>query len=212
MRTAAPELIDALDHVHIAESEGEREAVFGFRYSVYVEELGRKLGNADHGRRWVYDAEDDEPYTILLYTADDGGNLTGTVRVRHWGPGEVPEHDWEIFSMERFDGLSGLGTAEIGRLMIKPDRRGQLGLVSIACALYQLAAAELAVDVGFINCATGLVRHYRLLGFRTFRWAPRSDAGRDRGAARPVSFRPGLPRAGRLLPDAVRRHVLRSWR
>jgi hypothetical protein len=168
MRIAAPGLIDALDHVHIAESEGEREAVFRFRYSVYVEELGRKLGNADHGRRWVYDAEDDEPYTILLYTADDGGNLTGTVRVRHWGPGEIPEHDWEIFSMERFDGLSGLGTAEIGRLMIKPDRRGQLGLVSIACALYQLAAAELAVDVGFINCATGLVRHYRLLGFRTY--------------------------------------------
>jgi hypothetical protein len=116
----------------------------------------------------VHDPEDDEPYTILLYTADDEGNLTGTVRVRQWRPGQVPEHDWEIFSMERFDGLSGLGTAEIGRLMIKPDRRGQLGLVSISCALYQLAATELAVDVGFINCATGLVRHYRLLGFRTY--------------------------------------------
>jgi Cyclic nucleotide-binding domain len=70
--------------------------------------------------------------------------------------------------MERFDGLSQLGTAEAGRLMIKPDRRGQLGLVSIGCAMYQLAATELAVDVGFINCATGLVRHYRLLGFRTY--------------------------------------------
>lgn len=168
MRAAAPELIDALDPVHIADSEDEREAVFRFRYSVYVEELGRKLGNADHGRRSVHDDEDDRPYTILLYTADDEGSLTGTIRVRHWRPGEIPDKDWSTFSMERFDGLSGLGTAEVGRLMIKPDRRGQLGIVSIGCALYQLAATELAVDVGFINCATGLVRHYRLLGFRTY--------------------------------------------
>jgi CRP-like cAMP-binding protein len=168
MRAAAPELIDALDQVHIAGSDEEREAVFRFRYSVYVEELGRKLGNADHQRRRVHDDEDDKPYTIMLYTSDDEGSLTGTLRVRHWRPGEVPEKDWSAFSMDRFDGLSRLGTAEVGRLMIKPGHRGQLGLVSIACALYQLAAAELAVDVAFINCATGLVRHYRLMGFRTY--------------------------------------------
>jgi hypothetical protein len=59
-------------------------------------------------------------------------------------------------------------TAEIGRLMIEPGHRGQLGLVSMACAVYQLYAGELAADVGFINCAAGLVRHYRLLGFRTY--------------------------------------------
>jgi Cyclic nucleotide-binding domain/Acetyltransferase (GNAT) domain len=168
MREAAPELVDALDRVHIASSEDERDAVFSFRYSVYVEELGRKLGNADHRVRRVHDEEDDKPYTMLLYTADDDGSLTGTIRVRHWRPGEVPEKDSKAFSMELFDGMSKLGTAEAGRLMIKPDHRGQLGIVSIACALYQLAATELAVDVAFLNCATGLVRHYRLLGFRTY--------------------------------------------
>ena len=59
-------------------------------------------------------------------------------------------------------------TSEIGRLMIEPGHRGQLGLVSMACAVYQLYAGELAADAGFINCAAGLVRHYRLLGFRTY--------------------------------------------
>src|SRR5947209_1693584 len=93
MRTRAPELIDALTLVHVAESEEERDAVFRFRYSVYVEELGRKLGNADHERRQVHDDEDDRPYTVLLYTAADDGELTGTIRVRHWAPGEVPDKD-----------------------------------------------------------------------------------------------------------------------
>ena len=168
MRAAAPELIGALEPVYIAETKAEREAVFSFRYSVYGAELGRKLGNADHGRQRVHDEEDDKPYTTLLYTDDGAGRLTGTTRIRRWEPGQVPAKDWEAFSMERFEGLRDMPTAEIGRLMIEPGHRGQLGLVALSCAVYQLYAEELVADAGFINCAAGLVRHYRLLGFRTY--------------------------------------------
>jgi hypothetical protein len=70
--------------------------------------------------------------------------------------------------MELFPGVVQLGTAEVGRLMIKPDQRGQLGFVSLACALYQLNASELDIEIVFLNCAAGLLRHYRLLGFRTY--------------------------------------------
>jgi Cyclic nucleotide-binding domain/Acetyltransferase (GNAT) domain len=177
MRAAAPDLVDAIDPVYVAETEAEREAVFSFRYSVYAEELGRKLGNADHGRRRVHDEEDGKPYTILLYTDDGAGQLTGTVRLRRWEPGQVPAKDWQAFSMDRFDGLGEMNTSEIGRLMIEPGHRGQLGLVSMVCAVYQLYAGELPADVAFINCAAGLVRHYRLLGFRTYagRLVPTAD-------------------------------------
>ncbi len=177
MRAAAPDLIDALDTVYIAETEAEREAVFSFRYSVYGQELGRKLGNADHGRERVHDEEDDQPYTTLLYTDDGAGQLTSTARIRRWEPGEVPAKDWDTFSMERFDGLREMPTAEIGRLMIEPGHRGQLGLVSISCTVCQLCAMELPTDAAFINCAAGLVRHYRLLGFRTYagRLVPTAD-------------------------------------
>ena len=168
MRTAAPELVDALEPVYIAETETEREAVFSFRYSVYGAELGRKLGNADRGRQRVHDEEDDKPYTTLLYTDDGAGQLTGTTRIRRWEPGQVPAKDWEAFSMERFEGLRDMPISEVGRLMIERGHRGQLGLVSMSCALYQLCAGELATDAAFINCAAGLVRHYRLLGFRTY--------------------------------------------
>ena len=168
MREAAPELIAALEPVYIAETEAEREAVFSFRFSVYGTELGRKLGGADHGRQRVHDLEDDQPYTTLLYTDDGAGQLTGTTRIRRWEPGQVPAKDWEAFSMERFEGLRDMPTAEIGRLMIERGHRGQLGLVSMACAVYQLYAGELVADAAFINCAAGLVRHYRLLGFRTY--------------------------------------------
>ena len=132
MRAAAPELIGALEPVYIVETEAEREAVFSFRYSVYGAELGRKLGNADHGRQRVHDDEDDKPYTTLLYTDDGGGRLTGTTRIRRWEPGQVPAKDWAAFSMERFAGLRDMPTAEIGRLMIEPGGRGQMGRVSMS--------------------------------------------------------------------------------
>jgi CRP-like cAMP-binding protein len=176
MREVAPELIDSLEPVYIAETEAEREAVFAFRYSVYAAELGRKLGNADHDRKLVHDPEDIKPTTTLLYTGDSVAGLTGTVRIRQWGPGEVPEKDWDAFSMERFEGLGDMRTAEIGRLMIEPGHRGQLGLLSMSASVYQLCASQ-GVDAAFINCATGLVRHYRLLGFRTYagRLVPTAD-------------------------------------
>jgi len=41
MRAAAPELVDALEPVYVAETEAEREAVFSFRYTVYAAELSR---------------------------------------------------------------------------------------------------------------------------------------------------------------------------
>jgi len=177
MRAAAPELAAALEPVYIAQTVEERQAVFAFRYAVYATELGRKLGNADHGSQVLHDEEDDKPYTTLLYTQDGTGRLTGTIRVRHWESGQVPEKDWAAFSMERFDGLDKLRTAEIGRLMIERGQRGQVGMLSMACAVYQLCAGELAIDCAFINCATGLVRHYRLLGFRTYagRMVPTAD-------------------------------------
>jgi hypothetical protein len=168
MRAAAPDLVGAFEPVYIAETEAEREAVFSFRYSVYGAELGRKLGGADQERQRVHDPEDDKPYTTLLYTDDGEGGLTGTTRIRRWEPGEVPAKDWETFSMERFEGLRDMPTAEIGRLMIERGHRGQMGLVSMSCAVYQLCGGELAADAAFINCAAGLVRHYRLLGFRTY--------------------------------------------
>jgi CRP-like cAMP-binding protein len=106
--------------------------------------------------------------------------------------------------MERFPGLRELGTAELGRLMIKPDQRGHLGLVSMACALYQLNATELGTDVAFLNCATGLVRHYRLLGFRSYaaRLVPTPD-----GIEVPLVFFPSdgdyLARVGSFLTPFV---------
>jgi hypothetical protein len=156
-----------LPTVYEASSPDERAAICGFRYRIYVEELGRELGNVDHARRVVRDAEDERPYTTLLYCRD-GDAVTGTLRVRHWAPGQVPEREWKKFSMGRFDGLRKLRTAELGRLMSTRAERGQLVAVALVAGMYQLLVERYDTDVMFASCPPGLVSRYLTLGLRVY--------------------------------------------
>lgn len=167
MRAAAPELADALLPVYLAETAQDREDIYRFRYTGYVEELHRRIAGADDEHRWLHDEQDDSEAATLLYSQQDG-EIVGTVRVLRWAPGHVPDSYRETFSMDLFAGLDRLTVAQLARLVIRPDARGQLGLVSLLCALFQLYAAELEADIVFVHCAAGLVRHYRLLGCRTY--------------------------------------------
>lgn len=153
--------------VHEAESADERKAIWEFRYGIYVEELGRKLGRAQDESPWVHDAEDDKPSTVHLYTRDDE-RITGVVRLRDWPPGRIPAKDFELCSMERFPGIERLHTGEIGRLMVRRSERGTQLLVALVSAAYELGAGRLGTELAFMNCAPGLVRYYRLLGARPY--------------------------------------------
>ncbi len=46
-------------NVFVATSQEELEAIWRFRYEVYIEELKRDYPGADHDRRWLR-ADDDE--------------------------------------------------------------------------------------------------------------------------------------------------------
>jgi GNAT superfamily N-acetyltransferase len=163
-------LLARAERARAATTLEEREAIYRFRWSVYVEELGRKLGVGDPDRRWVHDAEDDRPYTTLLYTGSLE-EMTGTMRVRHWAPGEVPPADRRTFSMQLFGGLDELSVCELGRFMIKPDARNRLVFVSLCREAYEVAAAR-GLDLAFANCVPRLVALYVKLGFHPYPGSP----------------------------------------
>ena len=45
--------------IHQAETEEEKNAVYRFRYGIYVTEMGRLGGTADHDRKMLVEAEDE---------------------------------------------------------------------------------------------------------------------------------------------------------
>jgi CRP-like cAMP-binding protein len=155
-----------LDTVHKAETEKEREAIYRFRYQIYIEELKYNYA-ADHERKWLRQAEDDEPGTTLLYTGPTD-DITSTVRVRAWKAGQVPPAVFQATSMDRFPGIEGLGVSHIGRMMIRRSLRGKLVLPSLLAGGYEFLVGERGADLAFLDCVPGIVRHYRQLGARPY--------------------------------------------
>ncbi|MBD3305490.1 cyclic nucleotide-binding domain-containing protein [candidate division KSB3 bacterium] len=145
--------------VTIARTQEEREAIYRFRYQVYVEELKRDYPDADHTHKWLRDDDDEQAYTVNFYTGSME-DITGVMRLLLWTPGKVPEHYFQLFSMHIFPGIEQLATAEIGRLMIRPDQRGNAIYPSLVSAMYQ-HLVENDIQLCFLYCVPGLVKHYR---------------------------------------------------
>ena len=133
--------VTKLEGVHEAKTREERDAVYAFRYKVYVEELGRELGGADHVRKIVCDEDDEQDSSTQLYTGPLE-DISGTVRLRIWQPGQIPKHEFEMLSMSSFPDIESRAISELGRLMIRPTLRGKLLLPSLVRSVYERMRSE----------------------------------------------------------------------
>jgi len=139
--------------VFVATSQEELEAIWRFRYEVYIEELKRDYPGADHDRRWLRDDDDEQPYAVNLYLGPLD-QIVGVQRLLVWPPGEIPIEDAVI--------------AEAGRLMIRPTARGTHVFPLLVDAMRE-QWVERDVQLCFLYCVPGLVKHYRMtLGARPY--------------------------------------------
>jgi hypothetical protein len=159
--------------VRTATTQAERDAIYRFRYTIYVEELEREIGGVDHERRMVCDDEDERPWSHHLYVGTPEA-IDAVIRLRVWGPGEAPDSLAKSLSFERFGpAIQAMTVAEIGRFMISQKKRGApLLLASLAYESYLLLGRDKAVDLAFSYCRPGLVPYYRRLGARPYGGEP----------------------------------------
>ncbi len=160
------EWMTKLETVHRAETLAEREAVYRFRYKVYVEELHKKIAAADDDKRWIRDAEDENQENILLYTGSPD-EITGTLRLDIWKPGKAPPHIHKRFSLSFFPEIETHTVCETARLMVARNLRGKMILPALSREAYRLLA-ERQIFLLFCYCAPGLVSSYRKLGYRPY--------------------------------------------
>ncbi len=155
-----------LERVHFAETRAEREAIWRFRYDVYVRELGKTIASADHDRGWIRDPDEDNPEVSLIYTGtvDD---VTGTMRGDYWLPGSIPAATLHKYGLTRASTFLGLPVAEASRLMVRRNLRGKLIMPALARAGFEWAVQK-GVAASLAYCAPGLVSGYRRLGYRPY--------------------------------------------
>jgi hypothetical protein len=145
--------------VRLATTDEEREAVYRFRYGVYVEELGRYRAEADHERRRLADPEDARSW--LVY-ATHGGEVVASFRIT-WGgdgfsPRQIEQYQLAPFLAELPPEVMAVGE----RTMIAPSWRGTDLMAALGEVSEPISLAH-DVRVVFGACEPHLISFYACL-------------------------------------------------
>jgi hypothetical protein len=151
--------------IAIAETEDEKRAVYRFRYSIYVEEMGKYKAVADHAQRLFYEPCD--AHSRIFY-ATENGEVVATARTTWGGDAPIPQRMIEQYQLAPFLAelpQSALCVGERG--MVVPRLRGtDLFLQLIGASLR--FANEHRIQLCFGDCEPHLLNLYLGLGYRTY--------------------------------------------
>ncbi len=153
------------DGIRLATTDEEKEAVYRFRYDVYVDEMGRYGEAADHANRRLVEPEDAS--ARIWYAAEDGA-VVATQRISWGGDAPFSERLIEHYQLEPFLKELAPETLAVGeRGMVTPRMRGS----DVFFRLGQESASfteEKRIQLVFGACEPHLLGLYLGQGCRTF--------------------------------------------
>ena len=151
--------------IRVAQTDAERNAIYEFRYQVYIEELGKPYSHADHERKRLTDPLDEK--ATLLYSAKEG-KIVGTVRI-NWGEDVTAFKVFaKAFNLAIFRCFPADSLSFCSRLMVHKDHRFSAVAGALSIAAYQLGR-ERGCQFNFAHCAPRLVRLFERMGFRQYK-------------------------------------------
>ncbi len=151
--------------VGIAGSEEERNAVYAFRYRVYVEELQLSPPEADHARRQLRDPLDDVGIAFAIWRDD---RVVGSLRTVHLA--DLADPRMLIDKFELGPALAGFAAGAIvttSRFMLDPKVRHGRAIYDMMEAAYQDAMRR-GVRLNYGDCSPHLLPFYEHLGYRRY--------------------------------------------
>ncbi len=150
---------------HLAETEAEKQAIYRFRYDVYVEEMGRYGSAADHEKRLLVQEED---ATARIFYAAQDGRVVATSRFSWGGDAPFTKRLIDHYQLEPFLAELAPETMAVGeRGMVEPKLRGtdvfrDLGRFS------SRFIADNRIQLIFGTCEPHLLSLYMGQGCRTY--------------------------------------------
>jgi len=180
----------------------DRDAVFRFWYSVYVEEMGRYRGVADHDRRQLRDSEDES--SRILFAREDGV-VVAAYRLC-WGGDGFSERQIRQYSLQPFLDELPKESLVIGeRTMVAASHRGGTVWTDLAMLAGPLCD-DLGAYVSFGACEPHLVAYYAQ--FNNQPYAMRQFVSEESGYLIPlISFAHGVEPFGEPVPACIERVI-----
>jgi len=149
-------------NILIARTEEEREAIFRFRYSIYIEELHKNHLRVDHHRKMLFDLAD---FRTVLYYSLQGEELTATVRSQRGTEVPFSQEDHDYYLIKSFLSFLDCGKlAIVDRLIVAPAFRKTSLAHEMMRATY-LGGLEVGTKLCFVTCDNYLLPLYLRYGF-----------------------------------------------
>ncbi len=143
----------------------ERDAVYRFRYRIYVEEMDRYRSIADHENKRLTEPDDEAGH---IFHALSGGKVVGTMRLTWGGDGAINDRHIEQYDLKPFLDRVSADKIVIGeRFMIEPSYRGSNLLFRLFTS-YLSFVNERRIQLVFGDCEPHLLNVYQGLGFRPY--------------------------------------------
>jgi predicted GNAT family N-acyltransferase len=156
--------MNLLEVMQIAQTRQEKEAIYAFRYQVYIAEMGKPYANADHERRQLYDELDE--LSLLLYVTV-GAELAGTLRLSWGAHPRVAAAYQELFAWRLFERYPSNSLSVTSRLAVATQWRRTRVTPLLFQTAYELSAAK-GDKFNFIHCTPRVTPIMRRYGFRQF--------------------------------------------
>jgi hypothetical protein len=151
--------------IRVATTVEDLRAIQRFKYEVYVEEMGRYAGVADHQRRLLIEPDDDSSHNFLITVH---GELSATMRLTWGGDNALTERHIDQYDLSGFLDHVALDQIVIGeRFMIAPVHRGGNLLMDMFTAYVEFVN-DRRIQLIFGDCEPHLLNTYQALGFRTY--------------------------------------------
>ena len=150
---------------HLAQTQEEKDAVYRFRYEIYVSEMGRYGEAADHERKMLVEAEDE---TARIFYAAQNGEVIATSRFSWGGDAPFTQHLIDHYMLAPFIAELPLSAMAVGeRGMVKPEMRGSTLFRDLG-EFSSHFVQEHRIQLIFGACEPHLLSLYVGQGMRTF--------------------------------------------
>jgi hypothetical protein len=151
--------------IKIASSQQEKEAIYRFRYKVYMEELNKLHIAADHANKMMFDEADE--YTILYYVCDEN-DVIATVRLKRGIEDLFTEEENNLFSLSKFRSILDHKKLCITDRLIVDALFRRSRLTNEMMVRTYLGGLEGGVKLCFITSDEKLLPMYFRYGFRNY--------------------------------------------
>jgi GNAT superfamily N-acetyltransferase len=160
--------------LEVVTAEDELDALYAFRYRIYVEEMARPQKYADHAARRIRDPLDDRGYNIVAW--DPAGQISGCVRINLARDGALDYYS-DLLGLKAVGAEHPATTSVCTRLMILPEHRGSALATRLSCAAFDLGLNH-GVVWNFLDCNAHLVEVFSRMGYERTHTAVHEEYGR----------------------------------